>query len=290
MGINSPAPAELGPWLSKYPLPAEPGPLFVTRDMASDWSDYRTRPGTDHQRKLSRVKVGSYIEEMVAGRWWLNPQGLIFDTDGWLFNGQHRMAALRNVPAGVLNNDGLDFWVFPCESRGLFDKVDTGYARQARQLYAGNHSDTVTAAVRYLVPGRVGLYARTMSPAAVLAEVAKWPELDTHARAAVTARNRARIPKAAHLAVLAQAERSSFRLMIGEWLEGLITGSNLVSGDPRLHLRNHFLGHPGRANMDTAYPLVAKAWSMYVAGDRRQVFRWGVNEPIPTVPGLTLNN
>src|SRR5947209_3204436 len=222
-------PAAPGPWLSRFALPSQPQIMTVTHEMAGDWLDNRSRPGTDHQRKLLRTKVELYTQEMNAGRWRTTPQGLIFDTEGWMFNGQHRLQALRNSV-----RDELEFWVFPNEAADLFALVDTGAIRQARQLYTGKYASVVTSAPRYLGEGRIGQYISTMTAAGVLEEVAAWPELVTHAPAVQAMQQKLHIPGAAHLAILAQAERTEHRESIPTWVNGVLYGTDLSAGDPRL--------------------------------------------------------
>ena len=274
---------EVGPWLSRYPLPSRPQIVRVTKEMAGDWLDFRTRPGTAHQRKVSKTTVQKYTEDMNGGRWRLTPQGLIADTDGWFYDGQHRLQALRNS-----NLDELDFWVFPDEPADQFAVVDTGYGRQARQLYTGQYAGIITSAARYLVAGQIGEYARRLSPVAVLDLSATWPELDSFAHDASQVANKAKVNGPAHLAVLAQAARTAHRDDIREWIQGLTWGFDLRPGDVRGHLRNRFMGcvPAQRPREGAAYGLIAKAWGLHVAGERMQILTWRENEGIPKIPGF----
>jgi len=273
---------QIGPWLSKYRLPLQAGIITVTHDMAGDWLDYRSRPGTEHQRKIVKAKVAQYAAEMNAGRWRTTPQGLIFDTEGWMFNGQHRLWALRDSDL-----DALDFWVFPDEAADLFALVDTGAMRQAKQLYTGPYSSIITAGPRYLEPGRIGEYINTMSPAAVLQRVAEWPELVTHAAGVAAAQQKLRIPSGPHLAVLAQAERTEYRDKIPEWLAGVVHGTNLEPGDGRLHIRHRFLSMLGRRQPEVNYNLIAKAWNLHAEGKKAQLLSWKNTDDKIEVIGFT---
>lgn len=53
----------------------------------------------DNYRKISKAKVALYAEEMKAGKWQLNGEGIMFDEEGKLKNGQHRLAAI--LAAGI---------------------------------------------------------------------------------------------------------------------------------------------------------------------------------------------
>lgn len=273
---------QIGPWLSKYPLPPQAGIITVTHDMAGDWLDYRSRPGTEHQRKIVKAKVAQYTAEMDAGRWRTTPQGLIFDTEGWMFNGQHRLQALRDSTL-----ESLDFWVFPDEAADLFALVDTGAMRQARQLYSGQYSTAVTSGPRYLEPGRIGEYIGTMPPALVLQRVQEWPELVTHAAGVAGAQQKLRIPSGPHLAVLAQAERTVHREKIPDWIVGIMYGANLEAGDTRLHLRDRFRNQLGRRQPEANYNLIAKAWNHYARGEKVQILSWRNTDDIVKIEGFT---
>ena len=50
-------------------------------------------------RKIKEKKVDAYMQEMQDGKWRLNGKVLIFDANGRLLNGQHRLSAV--VKSGV---------------------------------------------------------------------------------------------------------------------------------------------------------------------------------------------
>lgn len=269
---------EVGPADSKFALPANARVMTITHEMAGDWLDYRCRPGSGHQRKVSPRAVKKYTRDMDAGIWRLTPQGLIFDSEGWCIDGQHRLQALRDSKL-----DELQFWVYPNEAADIFAVLDVGFTRQARQLYIGQYASSITSAVRYLGEP-MGKYIDTMSPQTALDMVDDWPELVTHARHAQLAQQHAKIPAAAHLAVIAQAERTEYRDMIGPWFEAIITGADLQKGDPRLQFRERFKNRSGRNVPGYVYNLAVKGWNYYVTGERTQHLVWRESEgPIPVV-------
>lgn len=53
----------------------------------------------NNYRKLNRSVVNRYAEDMKVGRWELNGEPIVFDEEGTLKNGQHRLAAI--IVAGV---------------------------------------------------------------------------------------------------------------------------------------------------------------------------------------------
>lgn len=50
-------------------------------------------------KKMNRGRIVSYAEDMKNGRWQLNGEAIVFDSEGFLKNGQHRLAAI--LAAGV---------------------------------------------------------------------------------------------------------------------------------------------------------------------------------------------
>ena len=61
-------------------------------------------------RKIKQKKVAEYMNEMVDGKWTLNGKSLIFDLNGRLLNGQHRLSAVvhSGVPLTTLVVRGVD--------------------------------------------------------------------------------------------------------------------------------------------------------------------------------------
>ena len=61
-------------------------------------------------RKIKEKKVDAYMKEMQDGKWQLNGKVLIFDANGRLLNGQHRLSAVvkSGVPLTVLVVRGVD--------------------------------------------------------------------------------------------------------------------------------------------------------------------------------------
>lgn len=73
-------------------------------------------------RKMSRAVINSYAEDIKNGRWQLNGETIIFDKNGFLMDGQHRLSAI------VLANKAADILVV----RGVEDdatKIDIGKRR-----------------------------------------------------------------------------------------------------------------------------------------------------------------
>ena len=281
---------ELTPRNSKYHLPDQMCVMEVTPEMASDWLSYRRHPDL---RPLSVSVSGRYQKDMEEGRWReATPEGLVFDTEGWIISGQHRLKAQAN------SGKTLQWRIFPGEPRDIAPFLDAGFRRTAAHLIRVPHAVAVANAGRYMAAladaDRYGLprYGRVTVPE-TLAAFQQWPEIAWHARLAHQIQVYANIPAGAHLAVLAQAERTDYRDAIPPWLDGLKTGFNLPEGDARAYLRNRFgygLKSLGRRNQrEMSYAMIVKAWNLYAQElpVGKGGLRWGIEEKLPQVVGAT---
>lgn len=273
---------------SQYPLPTEAQILLVTPEMASDWLSHRTY---NRNRKISKRIVGKYLTDMKAGHWKTTRQGLIFDTEGKIIDGQHRLSAVANGELTVA------FWVYPDEARDNFEVLDQGYKRAVAQQLGVPNATTVAAASRFIASlsdaDAFGLtrFNRISSPE-MYHTVQEWQELTRYAIAVNEVRTATWIPGAPHLAVLAQAARTDVGSAekIESWRRGLISGDNLSSTDARLQLRNRFIRQHnilhGSRNRDMVYNLIVKSWNAYAEGKPMGVLRWQPTEGMIPVSGF----
>jgi hypothetical protein len=285
--------------LPQYPLPTEAKELLVTPDMASDWRSHRTY---ENNRRVSPAVSARYQRDMEAGLWKLTRQGLIFDTNGKLIDGGHRVTALSNAdPDKLVKHYGeaaVPFWVYPNEARDTFDALDQGYKRQAAHLLHVPNATTVAAGARWLAAlasqDVLGLPRfQGLTNTEVYATARMWPELERYASEVNNLRLKTYIAGAAHEAILAQASRTEFGTpeAIQEWFRGLNTGVGLADQDPRLKLRNRFLvAHhalKGTANRNLVYALIAKSWNAYAQGEGINQLSWRSSvEAFPKIVGF----
>jgi hypothetical protein len=266
--------------------------MLITPEIAADWLDNRNVGN----RRKSSVTARRYARLIQTKRWKCTHQGIAFDRDGWLIDGQHRLMAI--VATGIPTNLFIVPFVEGMDDK-TFDVLDSGHKRQAAQLLEGPGAHARAAAARYLgvVDDSFGpehhivqdIIATSVETADVLEVVKDWPELMAWASFMGTANKNAHIPPGPHLAVLAQAERSPHRDRIESWLEGISSGAGLEPKDPRLLARNRFIsdarlaqGHVGRC---LAYRLLVKAWNAHAVGGSLGVLRASDGEVRPEVVG-----
>lgn len=277
---------ELTPEGSKFRLPTEPMVMTVTPDMASDWLSYRNHP---KNRPLSKSVAGKYQADMESGRWALTPEGLIFDTQGQIISGQHRLKAVAN------SGKSFDFWIFPDQPRDIFDVVDQGYKRTAAHVLRVPHAVSIANAARHLAALADGdRWGMPRFPKITTPEIVEtfraWPEITWYATEASTVYGSTGMPVGAHLALLAQAARTEHIGRIEPWLDALHTGASLAPGDARLALRNRFQSGiqviSGVNRRDLAYALMVKAWNAFVQDQDITLLRWSKNEVLPRVASV----
>ena len=288
----------LTPEESSYPLPSEAIALPVTPEMASDWTTTRL---WQHNRRISPAITAKYLKDMREGRWKLTRQGLIFDTEGWLIDGQHRLRALANAPHEDLTkhygNPWVTFWVYPDEPTDTFDAYDQNFRRIAAHLIDEPNSVALAAGARFLAsvadldPWSFPRFGR-LTTSEVLQTKENWPELGRYVSEALIIKTRARVPAPPHLAVLAQAARTEHGTheKLNSWFEGLRTGAVANANDPRLKLRDRFLSDhrtlSSAAFRPLVYSMIVKAWNAHVLGQEVSILRWRTDERIPAVEGF----
>lgn len=251
-----------------FNTPPRTGRMTITPKLADAWLKRRNKGN----RHISPDVVKRYAEAMREGRWIVTHQGMAFDANGNLVDGQHRLSAC------VESQTTIEVMVTTGVPRETFAVMDTGRRRHASQLIDVRHRTTVAAAARIisyisgmLPPGTSAhghVVPNKVDNDVILQVVDDWPELAALAPSVSAAYGAARIQQSAHLAVVAQAHRGPYRHRLAPWFQGITTGAGLAADDPRLVVRNRFLQGgdikgAGSTRMARSYLLVVKAWNAY---------------------------
>jgi hypothetical protein len=114
----------------------------ITPARAAEWLTSNTT-----NRPLSRPVVRSFAEAMRRGEWLVTHQGIAFDVNGVLVDGQHRLAAVIEADQPV------EMTVFTEVPEGAFDVLDTGKRRTAADVLAieGEKNSILLAAMVRIV-------------------------------------------------------------------------------------------------------------------------------------------
>ncbi|MDT4937039.1 MAG: hypothetical protein QOG80_710 [Pseudonocardiales bacterium] len=245
-------------------------------------------------RPLSRSVVRSFADAMRRGDWMITHQGIAFDVNGVLVDGQHRLAAIIEADMPV------DLMVFSEVDEGTFDVLDTGKRRNAADVLAieGEKASPMLAAmVRtvWLYENRPDLNWSGGGAAVTNHQIVE--ALDAHPKlrdfisigeeiATATGMMRSAAGAASYL-----VSRAARRAELEDWYDGIIEGAGLSKQDPRLLFRKIMFSmarkqagqvlHRRESREHVA--LYIKAFNAWRTGERLNQLRFSAREPMPRV-------
>lgn len=261
--------------------------LHVSPDLAAEWLTRNTG-----NRPLSKSAVQQLVGRIQRGEWQLTHQGIAFDEDGVLIDGQHRLAAIAKAGTTV------PLTVTHGVPRTAFTVMDTGRKRTGRDTLAlagETNSTHLAAALRGL-----HLYLNAPNSAwsggsSVTSNDQLLTMLDRHPGIRDALQHGIALNRACRITVTAAAigwyVTSEARPDIDQtrWKEGIVTGARLEPGDPRLTLRNTMLslatGKTHRRRDDSREHLLyyLKAWNAWAEGRSIKLLRRSPNETMPRI-------
>lgn len=243
-------------------------------------------------KNRNQLNVDLFSEDMKSNRWMENGESLVFDSQGWLLDGQHRLAAVIATghsyrAAVILGVDG--------DARPT---VDTGRKRTASdnlQMAGEGYAGTLAATlmlwrgyIRRSVPEMVRPYSgKRHSVLAIFQLLAEYP----HIRQAVRM-SRTHLPRGARgkiplseiaMIFFAITESGATSERGLEFLAAVIEGHNLSTGNPILALRKRLdEQRPGyRMEKRERLGLLLKCWQLWSTGQTRRLLRLNEAEPFP---------
>ncbi|MER6270848.1 MULTISPECIES: hypothetical protein [unclassified Streptomyces] len=259
----------------------------VSPQLAAQWLTRNT-----NNRPLSKGTVQQLAGQIQRGEWQLTHQGIAFDEDGVLIDGQHRLAAIAK--AGVT----VQLTVARGVPRTAFTVMDTGRKRTGRDALAlaGEANAThLAAALRGLHLYRTAPNSAWSGGSSVTSNdqlldvLGKHPGVRDALQHGIAMNRGCRITVTA--ATIGWYVTTEARPDIDQsaWEEGVVTGARLEPGDPRLTLRNTMLnlalGNAHRRRDDSREHLLyyLKAWNAWVEGRSIKLLRRSPNETMPRV-------
>ena len=266
--------------------------VILTPDIAKGWLRHNTL-----NRKFSRNGARSLSTEMARGYWRENGESIVFDREGILIDGQHRLQAVLNSGHKYLAPvvTGVSAVVRPT--------VDTGKKRSgaANLQMAGEKNSTILASALLLWKGYAARDVRVMThPAAggpgrrtsiprIMQYVNEVPEIREAVAEAMSLRpsgaGRALVP-ASEVAMiwLAIIEAGASKDRANQFLGCVLSGFNLSENSPIIGLRRRLIDsiRPGlRMDKRERLALVLKTWQLWSTEQTRKVIRWETDEPFP---------
>ncbi len=254
----------------------------VTPELARIWLS----ANHPDNRRMDKTSAYQLAGDMKRGEWLPTQQGIAFDEQGLLLDGQHRLMAI------TLSGCTIPLLVWQGAKREWFPVLDTGRPRTGAEVLS-MEGYTSTKVLRSAARGLFqyetfkdstswgGAKAR-QSNRQVLELVADHPGLP----AAVAISDRIR--RATFLNQTAAAVGwyvTTPHPMDSQWLEGLVSGVDLAAGDPRLALRTTVLNMRARKRqsaMRLDLGLYIKAWNAFLTHRSVRTLSFRVDEKLPT--------
>jgi hypothetical protein len=223
-------------------------------------------------RGISDQVVRRYGGDMQAGRWTLNGQGIIFDVNGRLVDGRHRLTAVQATGCEVV------MLVVRGAPPGAFETMDSGRARSlANTLAIEGHKFTgaTAATARITWAYAAGVNLKYGSSRTELLNLIRAHRMIEEYTAYIANRDylvkSMGLPKSALAALLVLAnDARKLDDQANSFLDGVITGEGLFHGDPRLTLRRWLVrqradvGHGGTRIAEPFFAAASKAWNAWV--------------------------
>jgi len=244
-------------------------------------------------RPLSSRTVKDFAAAMRRGEWRITHQGVAFDSTGALVDGQHRLAAIVEADIPV------EITVFTEVPEGAFDVLDTGKRRNAADVLAidGEKSAVMLAAmVRtvWLYENRPELNwsggDAGVSNHQIVASLEQHPKLRDFipvGEQIATATGMIKSAAGAASYLVTQAARRD----LTPWFDGIIEGTGLAKGDPRLQFRRVMFAHTRkqagqvmrRRETREHVTLYLKAFNAWTTNTPLTQLKYTPREPVPPI-------
>lgn len=256
---------------------------------------------SEGNRPVDAGQVAIVAGEIKKGNWQITHQGVALDgplESGSVLDGQHRLHAI--IKAGVT----IPVLVFENVPRKTFSVLDTGKRRSAADVLSlSQQKDTMLLAstIRHVHLFRtspsgawVGSSSRVSNDRILEifnAQQEEFVKAVTVGR--LLSQTPGLIPTAAAAGYFLTVESAPVA-RVDSWLEGVTTGANLASDDPRLALIKviHALraGASNRRRTDTRgqIGLYIKAWNAWVSGRPVKALRLQKGEKMPRPVQMTI--
>ena len=251
-------------------------------------------------RPLSKSTVRAFAEAMRRGDWLVTHQGIAFDSNGVLVDGQHRLAAIIEADRPV------EVTVFTDVEPDSFDVLDTGKRRNAADVLAieGEKSTTLLAAM----VRSVWLYdnrrdaswsggAAAVTNHQIVQTLAAHPRIRDFVPVGERIASETGMIKSAAgaAAYLVEAANKSKKARLADWHDGVIDGAGLAKTDPRLVFRRTMFAMARKQaglvqrRRDTRehVALYLKAFNAWAAGETPSSLRFTAREPVPAIAKIT---
>lgn len=252
----------------------------ITSKTAKEWLEYNT-----FNRRISEALVSTYAEAMINDEWVLNGEPIIFDREGRLQSGQHRLMAViesgKSIWSVVVRGAEPDF-IYSLDSGRKRRLADALVLRG--EINVAHLSSCLTWTWRYEHQAMDRL-SFTPSTTHLLQILDERSALREAVRAGSRVSNSIGVTAGLYAALyhqftLINAEEAD------EFTEMLMTGANLPPDSPIFALRRWLI----RAKMSDRRPpthvygaVTIKAWNAWREHAPLRAVRWAANEAFPEI-------
>lgn len=253
--------------------------MWVTPELARKWLAENTRS----QRNIRHAHLGAMVDDIKNGRFVFTGQPIIFDRDGKLVDGQHRLRAIS------ISEMTIRFMILRNVSPDAFYAIDNTAKRTlADVLRADDHENVnpLACAARLLDRYRSGKFKgmgswnySCISTVAGRDLVDHHPGLEMSVHLTAKAGKYSRAWGAVAFCHFILSEKNSKEA--NEFFYAFGTGEGLFGGNPILALRKKFEGGKDRPSNEDIVFLIFKAWNLYRSGKAIQVLKIGDSESLP---------
>lgn len=260
--------------LSKLTITSEV--VTVTPELAVKWLECNT-----HNRPISQNKVNTYAADMKNGKWELNGEPIIFDNEGTLQDGQHRLWA------SVESHSSFKTVVTRGTDPATFKTIDTGKARLATDVLAISgykNVTTLSSAARLVMHYRAGtLRAKdAINNGAVLGFVDKNPGLTEWVHKVRQHKTSASF--GGMIAAVTFLASHRYATKADEFIHQFATGENLPIGAPVLALRNRLLADKRLKKLER-FMLIILTWNAFISGRSLSKTQMPHGNDVPKIAG-----
>jgi hypothetical protein len=261
----------------------EPEAVYITLPLA----ELMLQRNRENNRTMRRSKVERHKKALREGRWIITAQGVSFDKEGFLDNGQHRLTAI--VESGIPAFMSVSFGHAP-EAFTVLDTQSPRTAGDVLQIGGEKFSKHLASSCRMLKVIESGMPRGNLSfdNDEIRELLNDYPSLrDSCAIGHGTAIKNKSAPTpfiVAHY-LISQTTRPNGK--VSEFFEKLGEGIGLNSkSDPILVLRKKLATRPGKGQWGSRIEVAAfiiKAWNQWVRGRRMTSLNWKDGEGFPEV-------
>jgi hypothetical protein len=232
-------------------------------------------------RKVTLKNVALWVAAMERGEWMLNGETIIFDEDGNLFQGQHRLLAIKK------SGKTIDVLIVRGIRRDAFKTLDSGRKRSIPDTLDinGEKNVNVLAAALRAVSFLVGQHPLNTALTTTQSEKLLAEHPTARFWSSLHASTTKKFMPSLFAGVLTVAAERYGHDPIKRFYDQVATGEGLKSTDPAYLLRERFRD---RARSDVvmyqhAIAYCIKAMNAYTQGHTLKLLRLTANESMPVL-------